>query len=162
MQANIERAVTIIRESSELDDEQLYHALTVAGFERRLAARLLEFLPAAYCRVLLEPSGVRFPDTFQRYCIDGAISPPMPLAAEPIWEAAIEYAQREVKQGISLQQKLQVAGRSAQFHAANELLEKGSKLENLAFTPAILPWPEEGPDAKFTPSARPKPWWNIW
>ena len=36
MQAKIEQAVAIIRASFELDDEQLYHALTVAGFERQL------------------------------------------------------------------------------------------------------------------------------
>src|ERR1039458_1788608 len=35
-----------------------------------------------------------------------------------------------------------LAGRSAEFKAANDLLHQGSKLENLVFTPAVHPWPE--------------------
>ena len=99
----------------------------------------------AYCRVLLADTGARFPETFQRYRDDGTTTPAMPLASEPVWVAAMEFAKREIERGLSRDDKLRVAGRSAAFRAANELLHKGSKLEDLGFTPSVFMWPEEGP-----------------
>jgi hypothetical protein len=66
MQTKIAQAVAIIRGSPELGDEGIYRALAEAGFDRQFAARLVEFLPAASCRVLLQHTGARFPETFQR------------------------------------------------------------------------------------------------
>ena len=68
-----------------------------------------------------------------------------PLKSEPVWNAALAFARTESEQGISVQDFLVVAGRSAEFQAANQLLNKGSKLENLVFIPYLLPWPEDGP-----------------
>ncbi len=38
--------------------------------ERLLAARLIGFLPIAYCRLILQASGARFSDTFQQLLPD--------------------------------------------------------------------------------------------
>ena|ERR1039458_10452574 len=57
MDIEIAKAVTVFRNSPELADEQIYQALVNEGFERRLAARLVEFLPSAYCRAILEHTG---------------------------------------------------------------------------------------------------------
>ena len=57
----------------------------------------------------------------------------------------MEFAQRESAQ-VSKQDILVIAARSAEFNAANQLLNRGSKLENLRFTPILLPWPESGPE----------------
>ena len=79
MDVEIAKAVTVFRNSPELADEQIYQALVNEGFERRLAARLVEFLPSAYCRAIVEHTGARFPATFQRHRKDGTISPQIPL-----------------------------------------------------------------------------------
>ncbi len=79
MQAEIEVALTAFRNSPQLTDDQMYWVLVSKGIERQLAARLVEFLPAAYCRVMLEPTGVRFPDMYQR-----PTGAPVPLASEPV------------------------------------------------------------------------------
>jgi hypothetical protein len=42
---------------------------------------------------------------------------------------------------------LAIAGRSAEFDAANKLLNSGSKLESLKFTEPVLLWPASGPDS---------------
>jgi hypothetical protein len=39
-----------------------------------------------------------------------------------------------------------VAGRSAEFQAINQLLNKGAELKNLVLTPTSLRWPENGPE----------------
>lgn len=63
VQLAIERAVVLLRDSSRGDDE-IRQALVAAGVEWSIASRLVEFLPMAYCRALLEPAGAQFPETF--------------------------------------------------------------------------------------------------
>jgi hypothetical protein len=160
--AEIKDAVSIIRRCSHLNDNELYRSLTVAGFDERTSARLVEFIPMAYCRVLLESTGVKFPDTFQRRNAGGTVTPLIPLASEPIWEAGLAYARIDVQNGITRDEKLQVAGRSAEFHAVNELLKKGTRLENIALIPAVLTWPEGGPEQELNTSRSAHGWWKVW
>jgi hypothetical protein len=109
-----------ISEFSQLTDDEVYWALVSKGIERQFAARLVEFLPAAYCRIMLEPTGVRFPDTYQR-----PTSAPVPLASEPVWLAALDQVRREIANGLPGHEWLRLAARSAEFQATNDLLNKG-------------------------------------
>jgi hypothetical protein len=69
-----------------------------------------------------------------------------PLSSEPVWNAVVAYAHTEVERGVSSQNLLAVAARSVEFDVANQLLNKGSKLENIRFNVPVLGWPENGPD----------------
>ena len=144
MKNDISRAIAIFRNSPNLRDEDVFRVLVEQGTTRDLAARLVEFLPMAYCRLILRNSGARFSDTFRRTLPTGR-SQEKRLDSEPIWHAAVSFANAEADQGISGNDLLIVAERSAEFHAANQLLNKGSKLENLEFTPPVLTWSEDGP-----------------
>jgi len=141
----ISKAVAILRSSPSLNDEGTFRALISRGISRNIAARVVEFLPMAYCRLVLEASGARFTDSFVRRSEDGSLKE-YPLSSEPVWRASTEFARAEVRQGVSAQDLLSIATRSAEFQAANQLLRKGSKLENIAFTVPLLNWPEQGPD----------------
>ena len=145
MNEEISRAVTIFRSSPNLKDEEVFVALINRGTEKELAARLVEFLPMAYSRLILSKSGARFADTFRRN-LPGGVSQEKPLSSEPVWGAVVSFARAEVESGVSGRDLLLVAAHGAEFHAANQLLEKGSKLDNLVFTPPVLTWPENGPD----------------
>ena len=50
--------------------------------------------------------------------------------------------------GVSPENLLAIAMRSAEFNVANQLMNRGSKLCDVAFTPVVFPWPEDGPDTK--------------
>lgn len=143
-EAQISKAVSLFRTARSLGDEAIFRALVADRLEPRLAARLVEFVPMAYGRFLLEKSGARFSEYFQRMLPNGA-SEERRLSSEPVWNAAIAFARAEAKQGVSLQDFMAVAGRSAEFQAANKLLNQGSMLENLVFTPYLFPWSENGP-----------------
>jgi hypothetical protein len=160
MDTAIAKAVMLFRSSPDMDDEQIHRALVDAGIDWKLAARLVELVPMVYCRVLLADSGARFPETFQRFRDDDTTTPPRPLTSEPVWVAAMDFAKREIERGLGRDDKLSVAGRSAEFRAANELLNKGSKLGDLGFTPSVFMWSEEGPGSD--PPVPRKPWWRIW
>jgi hypothetical protein len=145
LKRRISQAVSAFRTSPNMEDREVYQSLLADGVERQLAARLVEFLPIAYCRLILAESGPRFSTTFRRVLPDGTTCEQL-LSSEPVWNAAIAFGRAEVERGASGEDLLAVAGRSAEFDAANQLLQSGSKLKDIAFTVPVLTWPENGPD----------------
>lgn len=149
-ESEIALAVATFRDHPDLNDHQIYQKLVAVGIVRAVAARLVEFLPDGYCRIILEGSGTRFSDSFRRQRNDGTLSPEIELASEPIWNAAVAYARREMETGLCRDEILRLAGRSANFDAASRLLKQGTKLDDIAFTPAVLLWDENGPPVEVT------------
>lgn len=151
MKPDIVRAVTLLRASPELSDEAAFAELLARGVEQTLAARLIEFLPMAYVRVIFGTVGPRFAASFRRRLTDGTTQE-FPLLSEPIWDAAIAHAHSELHGGVSRNDLLAIAGRSAEFHGINKLLKTGSKLQDIALTPTTLLWPETGPSRDTLPA----------
>ena len=131
-----------------MDDREIFRALVAQGVQATMAARLVEFVPMVYCRLMLTPSGARFPSTYRRKLADGQVSKELPLESESVWKAAKAFAGEELERGVSAQNVLAVAGRSAEFDALNQLLNNGSNLANVALTSVLLNWPESGPEAE--------------
>jgi len=144
MNPAIAKAVVILRELPNASDEEILRKLLAAGVERIVASRLVEFLPLAYSRLILSESGVRFCDRFQRKLADGSLSSERPLDSEPLWAEIVSFARSEKQSGITGDALLALAGRSSEFDAVNQLANRGSKLKDIALTPAVLQWPEEG------------------
>jgi len=142
----ISKAVAAMRSSPSSGDVEIFRTLVTDGLKPLVAARLVEFLPMAYCRLILRDSGVRFPNTFQRRLTNGTISSERLLSSEPVWNDAIAFARDEAKRGISREDLLVVAGRCAEFQAVNQMLNDGSQLKDIAVTPTVLMWRETGPD----------------
>jgi hypothetical protein len=114
-------AVAIFREFPNSSDEEVLRKLVATGCDRLTAARLTEFVPMVYCRLLLADSGVQFSGYFQRKLADGRLSAEQRLAANALWEEAVSFAEVEKKAGVAGKALLVVAGRSAEFDAANRL-----------------------------------------
>ena len=146
--AVISKAVAAMRSAPSSGDVEIYGMLVADGLKPAVAARLVEFLPMAYCRLLLKDSGVRFPNTFQRKQANGKISSERLLSSEPVWKAAIAFARDESERGISRGDLLAVAARSAEFQVVNQMLNQGSNLRDIALTPALLMWQEAGPSGE--------------
>ena len=133
------KAVSVFRKRTDADDQEIWRVLKAEGVEPQIAARLVEFVPLAYGRLLLANSGARFSNFFQRHLPDGGISEPFPFDSDPLWNEILFLAKDDVSSGISKDEFLAVAARSAEIHAANQLLQAGSKLNNLVFTPPLFP-----------------------
>ena len=68
------------------------------------------------------------------------------------------FARTEVEHGVPGKDLLVLAARSAEFDAANHLLNRGAKLSDLAFAPPLLPFgPIAGRNQKLTGRGMPKP-----
>ena len=143
MEDTIARTVPILRDSPNLSDESIYHKLLEAGIEQQLAARLVELLPIAYCRVTMSNSGIRFSKTFRRKLADGSVQE-REFSSEPVWDAANRFARAEIAKGVPRKDLLNIAARSAEFHAINQLLNQGSKMTNVRLTAPLFTWPEQG------------------
>jgi hypothetical protein len=146
MNDDIRRVLTVLRNSPDLDDSEVYRQLVADGVEGQAASRLVLFLPMIYCRLLLAGSGARFSDTFRSRLSDGTLSLEGRLIDEQSWNEAMEFAQAEIASGVSGTDLLVVAGRSAEFDAANQLLNHGSKLEDLRFVAPTIRWPGLDPN----------------
>jgi len=68
------------------------------------------------------------------------------LSSDRLWNEAKRFAEAEIGNGVNGQRLLAIAGRSAEFDAANKLLNSDSKLEDIELTEPILRWPASGPD----------------
>jgi|HubBroStandDraft_2_1064218.scaffolds.fasta_scaffold197725_2 hypothetical protein len=141
MTNNISRAVAIFRKSSALDDRAVFNALVAEGLEAPVAARLVVFLPMVYARLLLEKTGARFPDKFRSVLPDGRFSALTEFSDEPLWIESMEFAKAEIASGVRSQDLMTIGGRSAEFDAANQLLNRGSKLSGIAFDTPTIRWP---------------------
>jgi len=141
MPNNFPRAVAIIRKSSALDDLAVFNALVAEGLEAPIASRLVIFLPMVYARILFEREGVRFSDKFQSVLPDERVSALTKFSDEPLWVESMEFARAEIASGVSSQDLLAIAGRSVEFDAANQLLNRGSKLSGITFVAPLIRWP---------------------
>jgi hypothetical protein len=141
----ISTAVAIFRELPNSSDVEVFRKLVGTGVERQYAARLVEFLPMAYGRLLLGKAGIHFSEMFQRMTPSGDLTAEQQLSSEPVWEEVVSFAQAEARRGASKEDVLAVAGRSAELDAVNQLLKQGSKPEDLILTTASLKWSQEGP-----------------
>ena len=131
-------AIDLMRTCPLSNDSEIVSQLVNMGIVPSYAKLLVQFLPMVYCRLLLRDTGVSFPDSFCRMLPDGSISSEQSFNSEPIWHAAVGFARREVSRGISADDLLSIAGRSPEFDAANQLLQRGCPLEDIALTPPVL------------------------
>jgi hypothetical protein len=138
----ISKTVAIFRESPDASDDDIYRKVIAASVEPKHAARLVEFLPMAYCRLILASTGTRFSVMFRRRQHDGSLSHEQTLASEPLWSEIMSFAKAEQAASKDL---LAIASHSAEFDAVNQLVNRGSKPEDIALSTTVLMWPEEGP-----------------
>jgi hypothetical protein len=142
IQQLISKAVDIFRRSPGLEESEIFQSFLTLGMDRKTAARLVVFLPMAYCYQMLPQ--VSFPGTFHLRLGDGHISEERLLSSEPLWVEVVEFVRADIKRGLSRNDILFVAGRSAEFRAINQLLEGGSKLEDIRLMSPVLRSLEDG------------------
>jgi hypothetical protein len=110
--------------------DALADALIAAGFGRLEAEMLAVFLPLAFGRVALENVGrIDFGETVSARTRRGQWIQ-IPLREVPTYVAALALARESYRTGILAEgQFAAVAGWSAEVHAANDVLYKGSPID---------------------------------
>ena len=153
----VRRAIPIFVQNAEFNLEPIRIGLIIARLKRQEVERVIEFVPLAFGRSLLDGMGIAFEDDYVRVDKDGNERMRGKLADEPIYVAALKLAP-VVMQSMGQDAFMAVAMRSAELQATNEALNHGANPADLQASTPLLEWTEWAePDP---PPAR--PWWRFW
>jgi hypothetical protein len=139
-------------------------ALIAAGIPAHLAAEVVEFLPLALARAMLEGMGIRFADHYVRQTAQGHVVGQKLLADEPVFREGLAIA-GEVSGGTD--EFMAVAGLSPEYRAIQKLMSSGSQPEDLQCAPpVVLANDEDRREFDDTSGGvqprQKKPWWQFW
>lgn len=137
--------------------------LEEAGVPPRLAVEIVEFLPLALARALLDGMGVHFEDYYVRHTSGGRVIGQKSLADEPVFREGLAAADELSGDGAAY---LAVAGWSAEYQAINKAMNAGARPENLRFGPPVV-LADHDDERRFDDTSggaqpRDRAWWQFW
>jgi hypothetical protein len=136
--SNIDIAIqTIIEKEGSASDEEILTAL-FAQMQRNDAIEIFIFLPIAFCRLLLP--NIAFLDEYYEDNRDGNGQRLRKFSETESYQVVLESSSRYFLSKPGSENILKVAGRSGEFHAINDLLNKGNQLEELRMTRMCIVW----------------------
>lgn len=143
MNDDVNTAVEVFLALPHADQDETLSALADRGLSPRDAWRLYQFVPIAFCHVVLRGSGVEFQPAYLSIQPDTMDRKRQLLSEEPIYAAAVRAAEERVAAGATPTGLLPVFGRSAEYAAINQLLHQGSELRDIGLVePALFEFEE--------------------
>jgi hypothetical protein len=171
VESGMRELLAVAEEQPQASDPCWFQALTAANVAPAVAERLIAFAPMAFVEVAL--GGVQHPTEY-RLVSGVSAGPPQLLASEPAYVVAKREAVRisATSEGKAAFQNL--ALRSGRIKATKDLLNGGSKLEDIVvgqplvllgrFSPPRLLERSQTPPSKPEPppAGQPRrPWWKF-
>jgi hypothetical protein len=137
--------------------------LEEAGIPSRLAIEIIEFLPLALARALLDGMGVHFEDYYVRHTSGGRVIGQKLLADEPVFREGLGVANEMSGDGAAY---LAVAGWSAEYQAINRAMNAGSRPEDLRCAQPVV-FADHDDERRFDDTSggvqpRERTWWQFW
>lgn len=130
------RAIDLIgRDSKKMENEELREHLISNRFPDFEAGELIIFLPIAFCRKML-PELNWLPDYFDFYSEKKKVK--RRYKNNSRYRIIEEETETYWNRNPSKDFVLSIAGRSAEFHAINQLLIDGGKLEDVKLTESYI------------------------
>ena len=139
----VRRALPIFLQNAQYELITLRVALTVKFFKEHETEALVEFVPLAFGRSLLDGMGIRFEDDYVRVDAGGNERMRRRLADEPVYVAALKLAPI-VMQSMGQDAFMAIAGRSSELQAVNAALNAGSAPADLQASTPVLAWTSRG------------------
>jgi hypothetical protein len=160
----IKKTIHIFAEHRDSHWEVLVQAIEDSGIPVSVTAKLAEFMPLAFGRVLMKDLGISFREEYVRYVFSGGktvVKQQRKLTDELVYRESLRIASKMEAEKIDGEEFLAVAYRSAEFNVVNDMELKGVKPENLVLTCPYLEWREENQldisELKEIPG-----WWQFW
>jgi hypothetical protein len=130
----VSRLTEIIVRRTDFSEDDIYAAMAAAGIPFPIADRAYKFTQIACGRALLHGLGIEFAATFTYFDGSGHVIEAGQLEDQPYFAAACA----EIRRIAGSPGFKRLALMAAELHAVNDLLNKGSKPENLRISPPIL------------------------
>jgi hypothetical protein len=137
--------------------------IEMAGVPHRLATEIVEFLPLALARALLDGMGVHFEDHYVRQTARGQVIGRKLLIDEPVFREGLALANEVSADGGAF---VAVASCSTEYRAVNEAMNSGSRPEDLRCAPPVV-FAEYDDERGFDDTSggaqpRARSWWQFW
>lgn len=143
MDEEVAKAVEVFLAHSTADQAATLAALAGRGIAPPVAWRLYQFVPMAFCHVVLGPHGVRFTPDYLSVHPDSMAREQRPLSGEPLYLAGVRAAEVLLASGREPRELLPVLRRSAEYAVINDLLRDGGRLQDLVLCePALFEYVE--------------------
>jgi hypothetical protein len=161
----IQVSIPVFEASQRAGASDLCSALVAAGIPSVLAPDLVDFLPLALARAMLEGSGVGFADHYVRKTSQGRVIGTKPLLDEPVYREGLAIACELSGHGEG-GAFLAVAGRSPEYQAVSRAIDNGLKAADLECHPPVVSAGYEDQrrfhDTSGGRQPRVNPWWQFW
>ena len=156
------RAVPVFAAHAGGGPGELRDELTAAGLSAALAAEVVEFLPIAVARAMLNGMGVRFADHYVRQTAQGQVIGQKRLDDEPVYREGLAMADEIGRMGDAA--LTAVVNFSSEYQAISKALSGGKRPEDLTCAPPVMLANNDDARAFDDTSggAARKPWWKLW
>jgi hypothetical protein len=137
--------------------------LANAGVPVGLAAEVVEFLPIAVARAMLNGMGVQFEDYYIRQTAQGQVIGQKQLTDEPVYREGLAMADEIGRMGDDT--LMAVVNWSAEYRAISKAINAGSRPDEMSCAPpTMVANNEDGRAFNDTSggSQRTKAWWKFW
>jgi hypothetical protein len=138
--------------------------LEAAGVPAALAAEVVEFLPVALARAMLDGMDIQFADHYVRQTSQGRVIGQKLLSDEPVYREGLVIA-GEIS-GLGESEFMAVAEFSPEYRAIRQAMKSGSPAGNIELGPLVL-LANDGDRRDFDDTSggrqpRAKAWWQFW
>jgi hypothetical protein len=156
------RAVPVFAIHANSGPSSLRAELNKLGIPVALAAEVVEFLPIAVARAMLNGMGVRFADHYVRQTAQGHIIGEKRLDDEPVYREGLALADEIGRMGEDT--LMAVVNYSPEYTAISKAINSGSRPEELSCAPPTMLANNDDPRTFNDTSggATSKPWWKFW
>lgn len=158
----VRRAVPVFISNPDADVYDIRAGLVGAGIPTDLAADIVDFLPLAVARAMMDGMGIRFADEYVRQAPGGRVLGRKKLDDEPVYREGMAIAGE--LSGIGDETFVALVRRSPEYRAVSKALDAGADPASLEYDPPTLT--AAGDDRRF-PGGLPggqttKAWWQFW
>ncbi|MBA4189293.1 MAG: hypothetical protein C0467_14955 [Planctomycetaceae bacterium] len=158
------KAVPVFVAQSQRDEYALRRKLVESGIPASLAAEIVEFVPLATARALLDGMGIQFADYYIRQTSQGRVIGQKALADEPLYREGLAMADEIVRMGQDT--FMAIAGWSHEYQQINIAMNSGSKPGDLRCSPPVMIANNEDrrefDDTSSGTQQKEKGWWQFW
>jgi hypothetical protein len=138
--------------------------LEAAGVPPALAAEIVEFLPVALARAMLNGMDIRFADHYVRQTSQGQVIGQKLLSDEPVYREGLVIA-GEIS-GLGESEFMAVAEFSPEYRAVRRAMNSGSPAKDIELGPLVV-LANDGDRRAFDDTSggqqpRAKVWWQFW
>ena len=141
MSANLQDDIKIVVDcfvaNPRLTDDEMTFVLKQKGLDESFIPGYLVWIPMAFCRFMLQGE-IQFPAHYQSFDPATEKTSRKSYSENLLFQEATKYAEVAVSQGLRGNNFIAVAGRSAEFHAINQMELAGSEFENIVLSEARI------------------------